>query len=121
MNRHGEGFQPGWTARQVAQAAQIACLLEVSAPKPGNVSRYADFADTRFEDFLLSAVATTGMYRLHSKGALWPTILVGYFGSIGVATLPDVAASADGLMRAADRAMYRVKEHGKNGISVFTV
>lgn len=43
--------------RQVAQAAQIACLLEVSAPKPGNVNRYADFEDARFEDFLLSAVA----------------------------------------------------------------
>jgi len=40
--------------------------------------------------------------------------------SVGVATLPDVTASADGLMRAADRAMYWVKEHGKNGISVFT-
>jgi diguanylate cyclase (GGDEF)-like protein len=40
--------------------------------------------------------------------------------SVGVATLPDVAASADGLMRAADRAMYWVKEHGKNGISVFS-
>jgi diguanylate cyclase (GGDEF)-like protein len=40
--------------------------------------------------------------------------------SVGVATLPDVAASADGLMRAADQAMYWVKDHGKNGISVFT-
>jgi len=35
----------------------MACLLEVSAPKPGNVNRYNNFADTRFEDFLLSAVA----------------------------------------------------------------
>lgn len=43
--------------RQVAQAAQIACLLEVSSPKPGNVSRYADFADLRLEDLLLSALA----------------------------------------------------------------
>ena len=43
--------------RQVAQVAQIACLLEVSAPKPGNVNRYADFDDARLEDFLLSAVA----------------------------------------------------------------
>ncbi len=42
---------------QVAQAAQIACLLEVSAPKPGNVSRYADFEDASLEDFLLSAIA----------------------------------------------------------------
>jgi diguanylate cyclase (GGDEF)-like protein len=36
--------------------------------------------------------------------------------SVGVATLPDVAASAEELMRAADAAMYRVKERGKNGI-----
>jgi len=36
--------------------------------------------------------------------------------SVGVATLPDVAASADGLIQAADKAMYWVKEHGKNGI-----
>jgi diguanylate cyclase (GGDEF)-like protein len=38
--------------------------------------------------------------------------------SVGVATLPDVAASADGLIQAADEAMYRVKDHGKNGIYV---
>ncbi|HLV73298.1 MAG: triphosphoribosyl-dephospho-CoA synthase [bacterium] len=41
----------------IAVAAQIACLLEASAPKPGNVNRYHDFADTTFEDFLLSAAA----------------------------------------------------------------
>ena len=37
-------------------------------------------------------------------------------GSVGVATLPDVAASSDELMQAADKAMYAVKESGKNGI-----
>jgi diguanylate cyclase (GGDEF)-like protein len=36
--------------------------------------------------------------------------------SVGVATLPDVAASAEELVQAADRAMYHVKESGKNGI-----
>jgi diguanylate cyclase (GGDEF)-like protein len=36
--------------------------------------------------------------------------------SVGVATLPDVAASAEELMQAADKAMYHVKETGKNGI-----
>jgi len=36
--------------------------------------------------------------------------------SVGVATLPDVAASADELIKAADRAMYSVKDAGKNGI-----
>ena len=38
--------------------------------------------------------------------------------SVGVATLPDVAASAEGLIQAADKAMYWVKDHGKNGIYV---
>jgi diguanylate cyclase (GGDEF)-like protein len=38
--------------------------------------------------------------------------------SVGVATLPDVAASAEQLIHAADAAMYWVKEHGKNNISV---
>ena len=38
--------------------------------------------------------------------------------SVGVATLPDVAASADGLIQAADEAMYWVKDHGKNGIHI---
>ena len=37
-------------------------------------------------------------------------------GSVGVATLPDVAASAEELVQAADTAMYQVKESGKNGI-----
>ena len=36
--------------------------------------------------------------------------------SIGVATLPDSAGSAEELLRAADAAMYRVKASGKNGI-----
>ncbi|MBW1699799.1 MAG: hypothetical protein JRK26_23745 [Deltaproteobacteria bacterium] len=38
---------------------------------------------------VLSALVTAGMYRLHSKGALWKTILIGYFGSIGIASLSD--------------------------------
>jgi diguanylate cyclase (GGDEF)-like protein len=37
--------------------------------------------------------------------------------SVGVATLPDVAASAEELVKAADMAMYRVKEKGKDGVS----
>ena len=40
--------------------AQVACLLEVTARKPGNVHRLADFADTTFLDFALSAAAITG-------------------------------------------------------------
>jgi diguanylate cyclase (GGDEF)-like protein len=38
--------------------------------------------------------------------------------SVGVATLPDVAATAEQLVQAADEAMYWVKEHGKNNVRV---
>ena len=38
--------------------------------------------------------------------------------SIGVATLPDAAGSAEELLRAADMAMYKVKAAGKNNIYV---
>ena len=38
---------------------------------------------------LLSALVTSAMYRLHGKGGLGPTVLVGYVGSIGIATLSD--------------------------------
>jgi triphosphoribosyl-dephospho-CoA synthase len=45
------------TPAEVAAAGQLAALLEVSAPKPGNVSPNRHFHDTRYEDFLASAVA----------------------------------------------------------------
>jgi hypothetical protein len=38
---------------------------------------------------LLSALVTAGMYRLKTKGSLWATVVVGYVGSIGIATLSD--------------------------------
>jgi triphosphoribosyl-dephospho-CoA synthase len=45
------------TREQIAAAAQLACMLEASAPKPGNVSPGIAFHDTRYEDFLASAAA----------------------------------------------------------------
>jgi triphosphoribosyl-dephospho-CoA synthase len=41
----------------VAAAAQLACLLEVSAEKPGNVTPTQAFQDMCYEDFLRGAVA----------------------------------------------------------------
>jgi triphosphoribosyl-dephospho-CoA synthase len=61
--------------RQVAQAAQIACLLEVSAPKPGNVNRYADFEDAHLEDFLLSAVAIGPAVEMTATASVGQAIL----------------------------------------------
>jgi diguanylate cyclase (GGDEF)-like protein len=40
--------------------------------------------------------------------------------SVGVATLPDVASSAEELIKAADTAMYCVKDRGKNGVLLAT-
>ena len=47
---------PATTVRSVAAAAQLACVLEVSAEKPGNITPSHDFADTTFEDMLRCAI-----------------------------------------------------------------
>ena len=39
------------------QCATLACVLEATAPKPGNVHRGADFEGLTFNDLLVSAVA----------------------------------------------------------------
>lgn len=48
----------------------MACLLEVSANKPGNVTPFADFADTRYTDFLASSVI---LGRVMRKAAVMAT------------------------------------------------
>ena len=45
------------TVRAVADAAQLACVLEVSAEKPGNITPSHDFDDTSYEDMLRCAIA----------------------------------------------------------------
>jgi triphosphoribosyl-dephospho-CoA synthase len=47
----------GTTVRAVADAAQLACVLEVSAEKPGNITPSHDFEDTTYEDMLRCAIA----------------------------------------------------------------
>ena len=41
----------------LAQQVQLACLLEVSAAKPGNITPAHDFADTTYADMVRSALA----------------------------------------------------------------
>ncbi|UCH31716.1 MAG: triphosphoribosyl-dephospho-CoA synthase [Candidatus Bathyarchaeota archaeon] len=43
--------------KHISNSFQLAILLEVSAPKPGNITRTANFRNTRYEHFLASAVA----------------------------------------------------------------
>jgi triphosphoribosyl-dephospho-CoA synthase len=58
----------------IASAAQLACLLEVNAPKPGNVSPGRHFADLQYEDFLASAAAIGRSFNAVGRQPLGSTI-----------------------------------------------
>jgi len=47
----------------IGWAAQLACVFEVLAEKPGNVTRLRDCANLRLEQFLVSAVAVGPAFR----------------------------------------------------------
>ncbi|HEY41611.1 MAG TPA: hypothetical protein G4O18_07105 [Dehalococcoidia bacterium] len=60
----------------------------------GALSPVSDVSETVFYvlhplHVVLSAGVTTAMYRKHTRGRIIPAILIGYFGSIGIATLSD--------------------------------
>jgi len=76
-----------FTAFGSATGIAIVALLAF-AHAPGSLSE-ALFWFFHPVHVLLSAIVTAGMYRLHGKGRLWHTLLIGYFGSIGIATLSD--------------------------------
>lgn len=65
---------PALADEDVAVAAQLACLLEASAPKPGNVGPGAPFHDTRYEDFLASAAAIGSALAAASAEPLGTTV-----------------------------------------------
>jgi len=60
----------------VATAAQLACLLEASAPKPGNVSPGRHFTDARYEHFLASAAAIGPAFAGAADRSVGKTILL---------------------------------------------
>jgi triphosphoribosyl-dephospho-CoA synthase len=60
---------------KTAHAATLACLLEASAEKPGNVTPGHDFADMRYEDFLLSALAVGPVIGRAQTGRVGRTVL----------------------------------------------
>lgn len=60
----------------VGQCATLACLLEATIPKPGNVHRGADFDDLSFTDFVAAAVAIGPAMEAAAAGApLGTTVL----------------------------------------------
>jgi triphosphoribosyl-dephospho-CoA synthase len=59
----------------IGLCAQAACILEVSARKPGNVHRFADFDDLTYLDFVLSAAAIAPVLDTATGRSIGATIL----------------------------------------------
>jgi len=90
---------------KIAWATQIACLLEASAEKPGNVTRSKDFSDTYYEDFLASAMAIGPAFQNAADASVGETIrravqdtkrLVGTNTNLGMVLLLAPLAKAAG-------------------------
>src|SRR5919198_145650 len=61
----------------VARAAQLACVLEASAEKPGNVTPSHDFGDTSYEDMLRSGIALGPELGRAGERGVGETVLAG--------------------------------------------
>jgi len=67
---------PNMGALTIGQCATLACLLEATIPKPGNVHRGADFEDLTFTDFVAAGVAVgPAMERAAAGAPLGQTVL----------------------------------------------
>ena len=66
----------------------IIMVIIVFVKVPDGVSHIA-FYSLHPLHIVLSALVTTAMYRRYGSGKIWAAILIGYIGSIGIATLSD--------------------------------
>lgn len=62
-------------AEQITWAAQLACLFEAGAEKPGNVTPRTRFADTGYQDFAASAVAVGPAFAAAGAATVGETLL----------------------------------------------
>jgi triphosphoribosyl-dephospho-CoA synthase len=62
-------------APDVGLFAQVACVWEATARKPGNVHRYRDFDDAGYVDFLLSAAALAPVLSTACQRPVGATVL----------------------------------------------
>ena len=79
---NGDAIRGEAASLTIGQMATLACLLEASAPKPGNVHRGADFEDLSFYDFQTAAVAIGPAMQQAADG-----------GKVGEAVLAAVRAT----------------------------
>jgi triphosphoribosyl-dephospho-CoA synthase len=74
------------TARtDVVSAAQLACVLEASAEKPGNITPSQDFDDTSYEDMLRSGIALGPELGCAGERGVGETVLAAVRASRGAA------------------------------------
>ena len=66
----------------------IIIVIVVLGNIPSHISQTA-FYTLHPIHVLLSALVTTAMYRRYKKGKLWVAILIGWTGSVGIATISD--------------------------------
>jgi triphosphoribosyl-dephospho-CoA synthase len=66
---------PQSPALSIGQCATLACLLEVTAPKVGNVHRGADFEDLTFTDFAVSAALIAPAMQAAAKSGVGRAVL----------------------------------------------
>jgi triphosphoribosyl-dephospho-CoA synthase len=59
----------------IGQCAALACLLEATAPKPGNVHRGADFEDVTYPEFVASGIAIGPSFDQAVHAPLGQTVL----------------------------------------------
>jgi triphosphoribosyl-dephospho-CoA synthase len=76
----------GLSPARIAAAAKLACVLEVSAEKVGNVTPTRRFADARFEDFVLSAQALGAAVAGAAPGRIGRTVYRAVAATARVAT-----------------------------------
>jgi triphosphoribosyl-dephospho-CoA synthase len=69
----------------VARAAQLACVLEASAEKPGNVTPSHDFDDTSYEDMLCSGITLGPELGRAGERGVGETVLTAVRASRGAA------------------------------------
>jgi len=68
----------------------IIMVIIVFSKVPADISHIA-FYSLHPLHVVLSALVTTAMYRRYGNGKIWAAILIGYIGSVGIATLSDAA------------------------------
>ena len=69
----------------LADQIRMACLLEATAAKPGNVHPGASFSDMTYSDLVRSADAVAGILAEAAEHGVGPTVLAAARATAGVA------------------------------------